>query len=122
VERGLQGHAETQNALAAALAADRIEPRSPRADESNFDLAWERNGVVYVAEVKSITPQNEERQLRLGLGQVLRYRSLLRTVGHDVRAVLVAENEPQDQSNGGDSLDSTSPRNSACPDECTCRQ
>jgi hypothetical protein len=98
VERGLQGHAETQNALAAALAADRIEPRSPRADESNFDLAWERNGVVYVAEVKSITPQNEERQLRLGLGQVLRYRSLLRTVGHDVRAVLVAENEPQDQS------------------------
>ena len=32
------------------------------------------NGTVFVAEIKSITDDNEEEQLRLGLGQVLRYR------------------------------------------------
>jgi hypothetical protein len=98
VERGLQGHADTQNALADILAAAGIAPRSPRADEPNFDLAWERDGVAYVAEVKSITRANEERQLRLGLGQVLRYRGLLRERLEEVRAVLVAEHEPSDPS------------------------
>ena len=53
---------------------------------------------MYVAEVKSITARNEERQLRLGLGQVLRYRSLLGDMGFDVRAVLVAEHAPHDVS------------------------
>jgi hypothetical protein len=96
VERGLRGHADTQNALAAALVAAGLTPRSPRADEPNFDLAWQRHGVVYVAEVKSITPQNAERQLRLGLGQVLRYRDLLRKKGYTVRAVVAAEHAPQD--------------------------
>jgi hypothetical protein len=49
--------------------------------------------------VKSLTEQNEERQLRLGLGQVLRYRSLLSAKGvAEVRAVLVAEHEPSDPS------------------------
>jgi hypothetical protein len=98
VERGLRGHAETQNALAAALSAAGYVPRSPRADEPNFDLAWQHDGVVYVAEVKSTTPRNEERQLRLGLGQVLRYQSLLRRQGFEVRSVLVAEHAPRDLS------------------------
>ena len=98
VERGLRGHADTQNALAAVLVAAGLVPRSPRADEPHFDLAWQRDGIVYVAEVKSITPQNEERQLRLGLGQVLRYRNLLRQRGYSVEAVLVAEHMPRDSS------------------------
>jgi hypothetical protein len=99
VERGLRGHAETQNQLAAALTAGGLVPRSPRPDEPNFDLAWQRDDVVLVAEVKSTTVLNEERQLRLGLGQVLRYRSLIKNK-HDgeVRAVLVAEREPADSS------------------------
>ena len=74
-----------------------IEPRSPRPEEPNFDIGWEHNEIVYVGEVKSLTQTNEERQLRLGLGQLLRYRSLLRDEqGRDVRAVLVAEREPTD--------------------------
>jgi hypothetical protein len=42
--------------------------------EPNFDLAWRRNGTVVVAEVKRINADKEGEQLRLGLGQVLRYR------------------------------------------------
>lgn len=37
VERGLAGHVDSQNAIADALAAAGLEPRSPRADEPNFD-------------------------------------------------------------------------------------
>jgi len=52
-----------------------------------------------VAEVKSITAENEEQQLRLGLGQVLRYRQRLAALGHDrVVAVLVPERQPRDPS------------------------
>jgi hypothetical protein len=98
VERGLRGHADTQNALAAAIAAAGLTARSSRASEPNFDLAWEANGTVFVAEVKSITPGNEERQLRLGVGQVLRYRNLLGQRGLRVRAVLVPERAPRDPS------------------------
>jgi len=99
VERGLRGHADTQNALAASLELSAISPRSPRADEPNFDLAWEAGGAISVAEVKSTTPENEERQLRLGLGQVLRYRQLLEWKHRRaVRGVLVAESRPRDES------------------------
>jgi hypothetical protein len=99
VERGLKGHADTQNTLAVALEAAGSEPRSPQPGDPNFDIAWERGGMVYVAEVKSVTSLNEERQLRLGLGQVLRYRDLLRAAGRtDVQAVLVTEREPRDAS------------------------
>jgi hypothetical protein len=98
VERGVTGHVETQNVAADALAAAGLVPRSPRAGEANFDLAWEKDGAVYVAEVKSITDLNEEKQLRLGLGQVLRYRWLLRRRYDPVRAVLIAEREPRDAS------------------------
>jgi len=99
VERGLKGHADTQNALAKILRRTGIEPRSRLPSEPNFDLAWEAKGTVFVAEVKSITDQNEEEQLRLGLGQVLRYRYRLRELGHErVVAVLVPERTPHDPS------------------------
>ena len=52
-----------------------------------------------MAEVKSITAENEEHQPRLGLGQVLRYRQRLSALGHDrVVAVLVPERQPRDPS------------------------
>jgi hypothetical protein len=51
-----------------------------------------------VAEVKSLTEANEERQLRLGLGQVLRYRHLLAARGRSTRAVLMLERRPVDES------------------------
>lgn len=53
---------------------------------------------AWVAEVKSTTPQNEERQLRLGLGQVTRYRQLLAEDGLPVRALIATEREPSDPS------------------------
>jgi hypothetical protein len=97
VERGLQGHADTQNELAAVLRAAGLEPRSRRPEEPNFDLAWEADGITFVAEIKSITDTNEERQLRLGLGQVLRSRQRLLALGHErVVAVLVPERSPRD--------------------------
>jgi hypothetical protein len=97
VERGLRGHADTQNALAQALREAGLDPRSPGPAGPNFDLAWENDGVVFVAEVKSITDNNEEEQLRLGLGQVLRYRQELASLGYEqVTAVLVPERSPRD--------------------------
>jgi hypothetical protein len=69
-----------------------VEPRSPEADDPEFDLAWG----LFIAEVKSITESNKERQLRLGLGQVLSYHHLLARRGYGVKAVLVAESDPRD--------------------------
>jgi hypothetical protein len=99
VERGLQGHADTQNALAQVLRQAGINPRSRLPYEPNFDLAWEANGTAFVAEIKSIRDDNEEEQLRLGLGQVLRYGHRLRMLGYGrVVAVLVPERTPRDSS------------------------
>jgi hypothetical protein len=95
VDRGLRGHARTQNALA-QLVGDAA--RTARADEPQFDLAWIDGEVLYVAEVKSLTTSNEERQLRLGLGQVLRYAHLLAAKGREVRPVLAVERQPADGS------------------------
>ena len=96
VERALQGHAKTQNELAACVREAGFKPLSPQAGEPNYDLCWIANDLVHVAEVKSLTSVNEEKQLRLGLGQVLRYRNLLAREGAEVRAILALEHEPQD--------------------------
>ena len=74
IERGTRGHEMTEARLAEALRSRGIEPMEPVAGDPQFDLAWTVGDVLYVAEVKSITPRNTERQLRLGLGQVLRKR------------------------------------------------
>ena len=94
--RGLRAHNVTQNLLARAVREAGHEPRRPKPDEPQYDLAWEAGDVTWVAEVKSITPQNEERQLRLGLGQVLRYRQLLEEEGRTVRAMIATEVMPTD--------------------------
>ncbi len=98
VERANRSHASTQNALAEYLRSKGIEPRSSRPEEPNFDLAWLQGDAIFVAEIKSLTVDNEEKQLRLGLGQVLRYQHLLAQNGKQVRAVLVIEREPSDTS------------------------
>ncbi|HEY8572746.1 hypothetical protein [Phenylobacterium sp.] len=96
VERALRGHAVTQNALARFVASIPAEPLSPVGDTPMFDLAWQVGCSTFVAEVKSRTDANEERQLRLGLGQVLRYAQCLREKHSIVKPVLVLESEPVD--------------------------
>lgn len=101
-QRGRLQHARIQNGMAAALRRYGLRPQMAAASANtdlSFDLAWAWARVLYVAEVKSLTARNEERQLRLGLGQVLRYRDLLHQQGRwdDVRGWLLVEREPQDQ-------------------------
>lgn len=98
VDRALRGHAETQEALAAAVRAADLTPRSPVPGEPVFDIAWDDGDDIVVAEVKSLTKRNEERQLRLALGQVIRYAHLLSVKGSSVRKVIAVEREPSDPS------------------------
>lgn len=95
-ERGLRSHARLQNALADHLVGLGHEPESPAPTDPQFDLRWSSDEVVSVAEVKSLTDRNEERQLRLGLGQLLRYQHGLSREGVDVNAYLVCERKPRD--------------------------
>ena len=97
VERGIRGHAKTQNALADLLVTRGFIPLSPVKDDPAYDLLWRAGECLCVAEVKSLTSDNEERQLRLGLGQLLRYRQRLASSGTDVRAYLVGERQPSDE-------------------------
>jgi hypothetical protein len=97
VERGVRGHATTQNRLAEHLRSIGLDPRSPKTNEPNFDIAWKDGNRLFVGEVKSITANNVEKQLRLGLGQVLRYAYQLRGSEETV-PVLIAERCPSDTS------------------------
>ena len=97
VERGLRAHAQTQNELADYLEWHGIRPLSPMPHEPQFDLAFEVVEVLTVVEVKSITDDNREKQLQLGLGQVLRYAHVLRTgQSSKVRAAVALEKRPPD--------------------------
>jgi len=96
-DRGTRAHHETQNALAEIVRSRGLTPRSPDG-EPNFDVGWqEPDGRLVVVEVKSVTERNAEKQLRLGLGQVLRYRNLLATGEADVVAILALSASPHDQ-------------------------
>lgn len=95
VDRGTTAHMDIQDHLAGALAAHGLEPMSPLPADPQFDLAWKQEGVAFVVEVKSLTEANEERQLRLGLGQLLSYVHLLNWEGIEmVRGVLAVERQP----------------------------
>jgi hypothetical protein len=101
VDRGREAHRTTIDRLARWVTGRGFLPLIPEGIEPKYDLAWLEGDVLNVAEIKSITDKNEEGQLRLGLGQVIRYRQLLRsthTTASDVRAWLVPEREPTDAS------------------------
>jgi hypothetical protein len=93
----VRSHAITQNRLADFLRSCGLHPRSSKPEEPNFDIAWRTAQTIFVAEVKSLTEANEEKQLRLGLGQVLRYAHQL---GHQdgTVPVLAVERMPSDSS------------------------
>jgi hypothetical protein len=97
VERGVRSHAMLQNLLARHVESAGHRPKTPSPDDPLWDVLWTASdGTVWVAEVKSLTSANEERQLRLGLGQLLRYRHRLAARGDLARAVLMVEHEPSD--------------------------
>jgi hypothetical protein len=96
VDRGLAAHHTTVEKLAEWVKARGWQPVLPAQGEPRYDLAWVSGNVINVAEVKSTTLANREMQLRLGLGQVLRYRQQLSGCGRKVKAWLVAENEVPD--------------------------
>jgi hypothetical protein len=90
IDRGLAAHHETVEKLAKWVEAHGLKPLLPTTGAPQFDLAWIDSEVLHVAEVKSLTDSNEESQLRLGLGQVLRYEYLLAKEGYEVEASLVS--------------------------------
>ena len=97
-KRGNKAHMNIQNELAKAVRSAELQPRRPRSGDPKFDVAWQRGATVFVAEVKSLTKENEERQLRLGLGQVLSYAHLLAWPGvEDVQPVLAVERRPTEK-------------------------
>ncbi len=97
LDRGIGAHKRMQNAVAGVLEGEGVSPLSHRPQKDPpFDIAWRVGGTIYVGEVKSLTAANEEKQLRLGLGQVLRYAHQLREDSPTVQAVLIAEREPAD--------------------------
>jgi hypothetical protein len=98
VGRGVEGHELTLRALVSAVQACGLEPLLPGTDGPFYDLAWETETTIFVAEVKSLTLANEERQLRLGLGQVLRYWHALSFRSKPVISVLAVEAKPADES------------------------
>jgi hypothetical protein len=87
-DRGTEAHAVTQNELAAIAVRRGSTPRSPCKGEPNYDIAWEEGDTLVVVEVKSVTAKNGERQLRLALGQILRYRDLLEARGREVQCAI----------------------------------
>jgi len=96
LERGTQRHEATRKALADFISANGGEPREP-GKAAPFDLGWrDRDGTIWIAEVKSLARTSEAQQLRLGLGQVLDYRQAIATPEMLIRAALVIEQEPSD--------------------------
>jgi hypothetical protein len=98
VDRGRQAHEDTLEALAATVRGQRLEPLEPKKGNPPYDLAWETPTAIFVAEVKSLTPANAEHQLRLGLGQVLRYWHAMANYDKSVIPILAVEQKPDDSS------------------------
>lgn len=60
------------------------------------DVVWRADPGFQIVEVKGITGLNEREQLRLGLGQVLRYRFISEKQGHRTQAWLITDVAPAD--------------------------
>lgn len=85
--------------MAEAAAESGWVPRTYGPTDPVFDLLLEQPnqaGRVVVVEAKSTNATNEEKQLRLGLGQVLRYQQLLNTPERPVIAMVAIERPPED--------------------------
>jgi hypothetical protein len=92
-------HSRAVNLLAAAVRGDGWNPELLTSWFSEKpDLVWtDSDNVFNVAEVKGLTSNNELSQMRLGLGQVLRYRHRAIATYELVQAWLVTDSQPLDQ-------------------------
>ncbi|MFD8087414.1 hypothetical protein ACFV4F_37645 [Kitasatospora sp. NPDC059722] len=98
--KGHNEHNEARNDLLAwlrrELGPDNIrEPRST-SERPAFDLLVDLPDDRSVIEVKSLNDANEEEQLRLGVGQVLDYRSQMHRAGRAATAVLWVSRMPSE--------------------------
>ena len=94
IDRGTNAHKDVQDQLADAVSARGWEPLSPGGTDPLFDIGWIVADTAWIAEVKSLTESNEDRQLRLGLGQVLSYAYLVDWGAAANRPVLAVERKP----------------------------
>jgi hypothetical protein len=92
--RGKAAHDRTQNLLAAAVERAGHQPLRPKPEEPQFDLAWETAIEVWVTEVKSLTQENEMRQMHAAIGQVIDYGHRLDAGDRRVRLLIALEREP----------------------------
>jgi len=95
---GFERHNKTQNSLAQYLGLKGVRVFSPKAGEPKYDLFWIGESGSYVCEVKSITEENEESQMRKAVGQVLRYQSQLIVLGKQCAPVIVTDRRLSDDS------------------------
>jgi transcriptional regulator with XRE-family HTH domain len=97
LERALNAHGVLQNAVARWAEAHDFQTISPAATDPQFDIAYRLpDETLVLVEVKSATPENFEGQLRIGLGQLLRYGEVMRNRGEHVRFAIAAELEVVD--------------------------
>lgn len=94
IDRSTRAHQEMCNRLARAVKDAGLDPLSPFSDGLAYDLAWMRDERLWVVEVKSISGKSERQQIRLGLGQVIDYRTSLRKLGFDVQSVVAVTGMP----------------------------
>lgn len=68
-----------------------LDPLSPCPQDPQFDLAWHQGSTLTVVEVKSTTENNEVHQVRLAIGQIMEYASILSSVHNQVRPAIAVE-------------------------------
>lgn len=93
IENATREHRRTQNELADWARESGFETVRPNG-EPLFDVGWWSSDALFIAEVKSLGADNEARQVRLGLGQVLDYRKQLQDAGTNSTAVLAVSRKP----------------------------
>lgn len=95
IDRGNKAHRDLELRLCRMAKSKGFEPLKAR-EGADFDIGWRQADVLHVVEVKSLTPENETRQLRLGLGQVLQYAHKLKDLSKHVQPILAVERKPAD--------------------------